>query len=188
MRARRQPRRRGPASRHVVGRGPVRDRLDLLLPRAVPGLRRPGRVVGRRRRLLRRLDLLHQRRPAAAARLQALHRRLVGEPDPVRRDHLLQRRHVPRDAGQLRHRRRQPGGLAPGGDRIDLLPGVRASSPSARSATSAGRATTGSRSSTSPAAFCSGSPRSAATCCRRPATRSTCSPRTPAPRSARCAF
>ena len=49
----------GPPSPHVVGRGPVFDRLDLLLPRPVPGVRRPRRLVRRRGRLLRRLDLLH---------------------------------------------------------------------------------------------------------------------------------
>ena len=115
-------------------------------------------------------------------RLRALDRRLVGDPGPARRDRLLQRRHLPGDAAQLRHRRRRPAGLAPRGVRLRLLPGFRLLAYRAVRHLREGRSSRGSRPSTSPAASCSGSRPSAATCCRRPGTPSTCRSPTPAPR------
>jgi len=115
----------------VVDRGSVHGRVSVLCDGRPPRLR----VARRRRRrwcdVLRRFDLLHERRlppvrggrrhgtgarykrPAVPARLLgAAPDRLAGDRDPARRHRLLQHQHVPGDAGRLRRRAGRPARLA----------------------------------------------------------------------------
>ena len=98
----------GAAARGLVDGSPVRDRVDVLPRRAAARVRGGGGLGDHRDHVLRRLDLLHERRGAPAADVGAGRPRplpgqgLVGERDPVRRDALLQRDDVPRDAGRAR--------------------------------------------------------------------------------------
>src|SRR3954454_12385118 len=107
----------------LVDRRAVRARLDVLRRRAVPGLRPPRRRRRGRRRVLRGLDLLHQRGDAAVPRhAQVRPHRPVGECDPARRHPVLQPQHGPR--AQLEHRPGAggPPDLAARRIRLDLLP------------------------------------------------------------------
>ena len=130
-----------PASRRVVDRGAVRDRLCLLSGRSVSRFRAAGRLGRRRHRVLRRLAVLHlggadpvsrggQRRPRPFRRSHAPARfepgsRLVGDPDPARRHRVLQHQHLPRDAAELRHLAGRPARLGARGGRLDLLRDLR---------------------------------------------------------------
>src|SRR4051794_23780271 len=113
----------GPTAALLVDRRAVRDRLGVLRRRAVPGLRPPGRGRRGRRRVLRRLDLLHQRGDAAVPRhAQVRPHRPVGECDPARRHPVLQPEHGPRAPREHRSGAGGPPDLAARRVRLDLLP------------------------------------------------------------------
>ena len=110
---------------------------------ALPGYVALGRLDHGRRHVLRRVDLLHQRRGAAVPRgrqrgsgrrrpvgapprpvlrVAAAPHRLVGERGAARRHHLLQHQHLRRDGHVARCGEGEPPRLAAGRLRLGLLP------------------------------------------------------------------